>query len=89
MVVRNAVPLILTLLWRVPLSPPTPQYAGVALTQGRNPQAFPAPGGFVLAIAWRAFGRPRATHKQSVRCFCCMSALHPTAAPALSERRGS
>ena len=60
MVARNAVLLILTLLWRVPPSPPTLQYAEVALTQGRNPQAFPAPGGFVLAIAGRAFGRPGA-----------------------------
>jgi hypothetical protein len=59
-VARNAVPLILTLLWRVPLSPPTPQYAGVALTQGRNPQAFPTPGGFTFPFAGRAFGRPRA-----------------------------
>ena len=52
MAARNAVPLIPRLLWRVPLSPPTPQYARAALAQGRSPQALPRLG----VLRWRSQG---------------------------------
>jgi len=41
---RNAGPITSMLLWRVPVPPPTSQYAGAALIQGRNPQAIPRLG---------------------------------------------
>jgi hypothetical protein len=50
MAARDAVPLTSRLLWRVPLSPPTPQYARAALAQGRNPQALPRLG----VLHWRS-----------------------------------
>jgi hypothetical protein len=58
---RNAVPLSSILLWRVPV-PPTSQYAGAALIQGRNPQALPRLG----VLLWQARGGGLGTNNQNL-----------------------